>query len=626
MKNLKIKVIVILFIILSFCDNIVLGADNQIFTQKELNYINEHKEIYIAGNPNIEPVESFNGEEYEGIIPDVFKKISEKTGMNFVYINGAQNWENYALNNQVEIISGLEKGTDLGKYKLKNSMDIVKFSVNNNEKIITIAFTEIADDELVSIIEKAIKEINILDMQEIIAPNMVEEQKNMSLFYVLIGVIAIFSVISIVLYDAYRKYKRENLKSKYIDNITNFGNYQSMEKKFNSIITENNRTSYCVINMGIDIAHVEEVYGYSEVQKILKDIANIINKNINKNELFARIYKDSFVIMADFVSEKSIEERIGKIVNEIRDNSKENNKIYGLNIYSGVYILNQTDSNLGKVVYNAMLAKQSAKEQGMLVKMCTQALIMKAKKEHGLEKEMLTALRDKEFLTYVQPLINLQTMQTACLESLARWESPRIGLLKPSTFIPIFENNNLIDELDFQMYENICKMISKSIKLNKQIYTVFCNFSKKTLENSMFFNKLQEIAEKYQIRKEYIGIILESKMYSITNLKFTIKRLREAGFKILLSSFDPLIYSFKEVSQLQVDYIKFSTKLTENLNDYKTIEVISGIIQILHELNIKVICEEFNETKTEAQKLKSIGVDVLQGNAYYPPMPIEEII
>ena len=626
MKNLKIKVIVILFIILSFCNNIVLGADNQIFTQKELNYINEHKEIYIAGNPNIEPVESFNGEEYDGIIPDVFKKISEKTGMNFVYINGTQNWEDYALNNQVEIISGLEKGTDLGKYKLKNSMDMVRFSVNNNEKIITIAFTEIADDELVSIKEKAIKEKNILDMQEIIAPNMVEEQKNMSLFYVLIGVIAIFSVISIVLYDAYRKYKRENLKSKYIDNITNFGNYQSMEKKFNSIITENNRTSYCVINMGIDIAHVEEVYGYSEVQKILKDIANIINKNINKNELFARIYKDSFVIMADFVSEKSIEERIGKIVNEIRDNSKENNKIYGLNIYSGVYILNQTDSNLGKVVYNAMLAKQSAKEQGMLVKMCTQALIMKAKKEHGLEKEMLTALRDKEFLTYVQPLINLQTMQTACLESLARWESPRIGLLKPSTFIPIFENNNLIDELDFQMYENICKMISKSIKLNKQIYTVFCNFSKKTLENSMFFNKLQEIAEKYQIRKEYIGIILESKMYSITNLKFTIKRLREAGFKILLSSFDPLIYSFKEVSQLQVDYIKFSAKLTENLNDYKTIEVISGIIQILHELNIKVICEEFNETKTEAQKLKSIGVDVLQGNAYYPPMPIEEII
>lgn len=626
MKNLKIKVIVILFIILSFCNNIVLGADNQIFTQKELNYINEHKEIYIAGNPNIEPVESFNGEEYEGIIPDVFKKISEKTGIKFVYINKTQNWEDYALNNQVEIISGLEKGTDLGKYKLKNSMDIVKFSVNNNEKIITIAFTEIADDELVSIIEKAIKEINILDMQEIITPNMVEEQKNMSLFYVLIGVIAIFSVISIALCDAYRKYKRENLKSKYIDNITNFGNYQSMEKKFNSIITENNRTSYCVINMGIDIAHVEEVYGYSEVQKILKDIANIINKNINKNELFARIYKDSFVIMADFVSEKSIEERIGKIVNEIRDNSKENNKIYGLNIYSGVYILNQTDSNLGKVVYNAMLAKQSAKEQGMLVKMCTQALIMKAKKEHGLEKEMLTALRDKEFLTYVQPLINLQTMQTACLESLARWESPRIGLLKPSTFIPIFENNNLIDELDFQMYENICKMISKSIKLNKQIYTVFCNFSKKTLENSMFFNKLQEIAEKYQIRKEYIGIILESKMYSITNLKFTIKRLREAGFKILLSSFDPLIYSFKEVSQLQVDYIKFSAKLTENLNDYKTIEVISGIIQILHELNIKVICEEFNETKTEAQKLKSIGVDVLQGNAYYPPMPIEEII
>lgn len=608
--------------------NSTVCAEEQIFTQAELEYIEKHKEIYIAGNSNLAPVESYDGEKYIGILPDLFEKISSISGIEFVYINGNQNWEGYAQNDQVEIVSGIEEGTDLKQYNLRNSIELVSFPEDNGEKVISIAFTEIADNQLIEIVKKSLNQITEFEKQEIIISNSTEENPNMGLIYALASIGVVLFIISLIFFGLYKKYKKEAVRAKYIDNITHMGNYQLLEKNFNNIITDNNRTSYCIVNIGIDVEHIERLYGYAEVEKILKDVSYILSKNINKHELFARIYKESFVIMADYTSEKSIVDRITLIINELKNQVNDRNKMYRLHIYAGIYVLNQTDTSLDKAVYKAMLAKNSAKEQGSLVKMCTQALIMKTKRENGIENEMLTALKDDEFLTYVQPLIDIKTGKMQYLEALARWESPKIGLVKPSTFISIFENNNIIDKLDFQMYENICKMLSKMLEKNKGVSTVFCNFSKKTIEKKTFFEELEKIAEKYNVQKQYIGIIIQEKMvnYNILNLKMLIKRLKDAGFTILLDDFDSSVYSFEEISQLHVDYIRISSKLTESLNDIKTVQIIRKVIEIFHELNIKVICEDFKETRGNEQILKEIGADIIQGSAYYLPIPIEELI
>ena len=628
MKKIKRKIeilIIMVIMIYTFFQSTVYASIEEIFTPAEQTYIEQHKEIYIAGNATLEPVEFYDEGIYKGILPELFKKISDISGITFSYINQDEKWQEYAKNNQVEIVSGIEEGTNLEEYHLKNVIDIVKFPVNDEDKMFSIAFTEIADEELINIINKSLEQINEFEKQEILISNIIANKQDMSLTYLLILLVSILLVVSFCFYLLYRKYKKETITAKYMDNITHLGNYQLMEKDFNHVITDNNRTSYCIVNMGIDISHIEEIYGYGEVEKILKDISDILHQNIRSHELFARIYKESFVIMADFVSEQNIIDRITYIMNEIKTSQKEKNKTYCLHMYAGIYVLNQTDTFLEVAVYNAMLAKKSAKEQGMLVKMCTKALILKAKKENSLEKEMLTALNNNEFLTYVQPLVDVKTKEIPYLEALSRWENPKVGLVKPGTFISIFENNNLIDKLDFQMYENICKMLSKMIENNKEPYTVFCNFSKKTIENKTFIEELDNIAQKYDIPKKYIGIIVQQNMtnYNISNLKKIIKKIKDAGFTILLDDFDSSAFSFKEISQFEVDYLKISFKLTDSLDDLRTVDIIRGIIGTLHELNIKVICEDFEKTRQYEEKLKEIGCDILQGNAYYPPIPIE---
>lgn len=609
------KIIFSLIMLLSLCINPIYAADNI-------------EQVYIAGNFDLSPIESYNmqNDKYEGILPELFEEISNVSGIKFTYINKNEEWSSYAKNNQVEIVSGIADDINLAEYGLKSKIDLIKFPINEEDKIISIAFTQIADDELIEIIKNSINNINEFDKQKIIISNVMAHEEDKTLEYIIIGIAIVLAILSITFFILYKKYKKETMQAKYIDNITKMGNYQNMEINFNNMITDDNRCAYCIVNMGIDVKHIEEIYGYSEVEELLKYVATTLDTYVKNNETFARIYKDSFVIIADFVSDKNISERVLLMTEKIKEFTKKNNKAYGIDIHSGIYFLKQTDRNLSQAVYNAMKAREEAKAQGMIVKNCTDALIMKTMKENKLEKEIIEAFEKDEFVTYIQPLISLSNGRIAALEALARWESGKIGLVKPNNFLKVLENNNVIDKLDFLMYENTCKMLSLRKRENKDLFTVFCNFSRRTIEKKGFFEKLKEIVDKYNISEQYIGIIItEGSLYKGTaNLKFTIEKLRKQGFSVLLDDFGATLYSFGDIKEFQIDYLKISPKLTENLNDRRTIAITKGIIEMAHGLNIKVICEDF-KTRENENILKEIGCDIVQGNAYYQPIPTEEL-
>lgn len=598
------------------------------FTPEEQEYINNHKEIYVAGNNNLEPIESYNKKEekYVGIIPELFQKITQISGIKFKYINKNDNWKSYAKENQVEIISGLINGKgNLEQTYFKSSIEFVKVPIEENDEIVSIAFTQIADEALINIVSKSLKQIDELEKEKIIVRKLIEYSNNNSIDYILVSVGAILAIIIITLFILYKKYKKEAKQAKYIDNITKRGNYQNMELDFNKMITDENRVSYCVVDIGLDIEHIEEIYGYTELEEILKNTADILDKYVNDNEGFARIYKDSFVIIANFISDKIITERVKLIIEKIKELGKD--KTYGLEAYAGIYFLKRNDRNLTQAVYNAMQARNEAEQQKISVKKCTEALAMKTRKEKKLEREVLTAFENNEFTTHLQPLINLKNNSVAALEVLARWENPQVGLVKPGIFIHILKDNHMIDKLDILMYEKACKTLVQRRQENKRIFTIFCNFARETIEKNGFLEQIKQIAEKYDIPKEYIGIIIsEGTLYQSTaNLRIMIEKLREEGFSVLLDNFGATLYSFKDIQQFQIDYLKISPKLTEDLSDERTISITKGIIDMAHSLNIKVICEDF-DTREKEQILREIGCDIVQGNAYYQPIPAEEYI
>lgn len=624
MKRKIIKISFIIFwALIMLIPQAKLAKETEEFTVEEKEYINSHSKIYIAGNANLNPIESYNSKKnkYIGIVPSIFEKITEISGIEFEYINKDESWQNYVIENQVEIVSGVLEETDIEQLNLKEKLQVVKVPIEKEYKTIYIAFTQISDETLINIMKKSINKLELMDVQEIMTKELINSNKDNIEEYILLGIRIAILTIGIVLFILYKKYKKEAKQSKYIDHITKRGNYKNMEIDFNNMITDENRVSYCVINLGIEIKHIEEIYGYSEVEEILKYVSDVIGGYVKNNESYARIYKDSFVILANSALEENIVERISNIIDETKQFSLKNNKPYKVESYAGIYYLKVTDKNLSQSVYNAMKAREEAKEQGKIIKRCTEALILKTNKNKKLEGHIVKAFENEEFKTYLQPLISLKDNNIVAIEALARWESQQMGLVKPSTFISILQNNNIVDKLDFLMYENTCKMLSEIIEKGQEPVNVFCNFSKETIEKRNFVEKVTKIKEKYELPEKYIGIIISEGNEKIKNV---IENLRKEGFSVLLNNFGATRYSFNDIKELQIDYLKISSTLTEDLSDNRTVSITKGIIDMAHSLNVKVICEDF-ETKEKEQILKQIDCDIVQGKAYYPPIPMEEL-
>lgn len=375
MKRKIIKISFIIFwALIMLIPQAKLAKETEEFTVEEKEYINSHSKIYIAGNANLNPIESYNSKKnkYIGIVPSIFEKITEISGIEFEYINKDESWQNYVIENQVEIVSGVLEETDIEQLNLKEKLQVVKVPIEKEYKTIYIAFTQISDETLINIMKKSINKLELMDVQEIMTKELINSNKDNIEEYILLGIRIAILTIGIVLFILYKKYKKEAKQSKYIDHITKRGNYKNMEIDFNNMITDENRVSYCVINLGIEIKHIEEIYGYSEVGEILKYVSDVIGGYVKNNESYARIYKDSFVILANSALEENIVERISNIIDETKQFSLKNNKPYKVEAYAGIYYLKVTDKNLSQSVYNAMKAREEAKEQGKIIKRCTE--------------------------------------------------------------------------------------------------------------------------------------------------------------------------------------------------------------------------------------------------------------
>ncbi|MFE8730633.1 EAL domain-containing protein, partial [Aeromonas hydrophila] len=67
-------------------------------------------------------------------------------------------------------------------------------------------------------------------------------------------------------------------------------------------------------------------------------------------------------------------------------------------------------------------------------------------KRQGLD-ELRRALDDDQIVPWYQPKVSFATGEWVGMEALARWQHPEYGLVSPGRFIPLAENNGLIDQL-----------------------------------------------------------------------------------------------------------------------------------------------------------------------------------
>ena len=207
-----------------------------------------------------------------------------------------------------------------------------------------------------------------------------------------------------------------------------------------------------------------------------------------------------------------------------------------------------------------------------------------------------------------------------------RWISLENGFISPGDFIPVFENNGFVYEVDKFIWEESCRYLRKWLDEGREVHPISVNVSRIDLYTPKLVQHLVNLREKYQLPSQYLELeITESAYTEDPEQIITITRqLREAGFVILMDDFGTGYSSLNMLKDIQIDVLKLDMGFLKS-SDYsaKGGNILTAILKMAESLKMQTIAEGV-ETKEQVEFLKKIGCQCVQGFYFARPMPAQE--
>lgn len=449
--------------------------------------------------------------------------------------------------------------------------------------------------------------------------------------YLVVGVIIVFLLLAVyVIYYSYHVQKQARLaiedsrKMYYEDSITGFPSWQVFVDNYNNRMKDTS-ANYALLSLDIDkFKAVNDALGFDGGNEILRRTAEIIGRNLGKNDLFARISGDLFYILAEYKTKDDLTEFVNHIMTDI-DYQITEVKIF---ISIGIYQITDRSMKIRAAADRADLARKGIKiMKESAYSFFDVTMIEDIRNEKSIEDIMESALEKHEFKVFLQPKFGLDAKNEVIgAEALVRWFHDG-EIVQPGKFIPLFEKNGFVTKLDFYMFREVCKLQKSWLSHGYEPKVISVNMSRLHLRDDDFVQTLSNYCREYDIDPKYFEIeITESAAYENIDILMDIfRQIKAAGFHVSIDDFGTGYSSLNMLKDLPVDVLKIDRSfLTENADETENASKIIGcVVSLASSLNISTICEGI-ETKEQAYLLKKLGCDMAQGFYFARPMPVAE--
>ncbi len=240
-----------------------------------------------------------------------------------------------------------------------------------------------------------------------------------------------------------------------------------------------------------------------------------------------------------------------------------------------------------------------------------------------LINDMARGIKERQFTVYYQPKYAIQGDRDSLYgaEALVRWEHPELGLLRPDKFVPLFEDNGLIHQLDHYVWDEVSKqvgewMVNYDLKIPVSVNVSRVDIGAPNLEEEIFTTVQNNWISPGMLNLEITESAYTENSDQIINV---VKGLRERGFAIEMDDFGTGYSSLNMITSLPIDILKLDMQFVKNIHDgNKDMKMVELMIDIARSLKVKVVAEGV-ETKEQYDLLKAAGCDVIQG--FYFSMP-----
>ena len=383
-------------------------------------------------------------------------------------------------------------------------------------------------------------------------------------------------------------------------------------------IIKNSTEDMCIVMMDImNFKVVNDLYGMANGDRVLSQVARELEKlGRDKEFLVARFSGDHFYMCmkkADFETIKFPKKFKASLGN------------MELNVSYGVFFIDdQKDVPINIMCDRASLAAHNKENRVVdYIRYYSDAERTKILKEQEIENEMEQAMDERQFCVYVQPKYDLSREKIVGGEALVRWKHPKKGMIPPIDFIGVFEKNGFIIKLDYFVWEETCKLLSKLKKEGYGGYPISINVSRAHFYGNELLEKLQSLVEKYEIDPQELELeITETICAEDPEIIYRkVRKLQEAGFKVAMDDFGSGYSSLNMLKEMPLDIIKMDLKFLDGGdNEEKSHYILQTLISLAQNMKLLVVVEGV-ETKVQVEFLRGIGSYYAQG--YYFSKPVE---
>lgn len=416
------------------------------------------------------------------------------------------------------------------------------------------------------------------------------------------------------------------------DSLTGLMNFSTFTDKLDEKLLEMlSDAPIAVVN--VDIHHfkyINETYGYKKGDEILKLAAQAIVDGISKyvEIMICRAYADNFISAAivpesfipyfeGFVHEQN--EQISRLLQEKCPNVR-------IRIDTGICYVRESNITAATAIANANLARKNAKQENLQRPLVfSEEMMEEIRYQEYLNNALPKAIENHELKVFYQPKINCADETLYGAEALIRWQKPDGSFIYPDKFIPVFEKNGNIVDVDFYVYREVFRYIRGRIDAGIPVFPISMNVSRIHFRSDRIIPYIASLLEEYQVPPELVEFELTENIYmnNFNSADVFIASCRERGIQVSMDDFGSGYSSLNVISSLHIDTLKIDKIFLRNAElgeSDKT--VISNMITMAKQLGMRVICEGV-ETESQTVFLKNANCDQIQG--YYYGKPMDEL-
>lgn len=451
-------------------------------------------------------------------------------------------------------------------------------------------------------------------------------------FMLLLGVLASVLVIFISLMVS-RKVAKQAQDIEYQalhDELTTLPNRMLFLDRLAHAISLSQRENlpFAILLLDLDrFKDVNETLGHHMGDQLLQEVSCKLCAAVRESDTIARLGGDEFVILLERVDLDHAPLVAEKILKILENPFVLDGQVVDVSASIGIAGFPEHGDDSVTLLQKADVAMYAAKRNFSGYEIFSGAMVEGIRIDLAFKSDLLHAIECDELVLYYQPKIDFSTGKVTSVEALVRWQHPQRGFLSPDVFIPLTEQNGLINQLTFWVLKKALHQCMAFRNAGVDI-TVAVNLSARSLNDIRVPGEIARMLANAKIRPDMLvleiteGAVMSNPVEALNVLRI----LDRMGISLSIDDFGTGYSSLSYLSKLPVDEIKIDKSFVLGMvQDPHAAVIVRSTIELGHNLGKKIVAEGV-ETLEMWDLLADWGCDTAQGYYMSKPLPADKLM